>query len=214
MIFVGVGAGSVGGIRDVASSLTTTSSTTSALPISTPAGCTSNTRDGPLGLGAAGMGGPMPGMGGAPPLGGMGAGMGASLGGSRGPSPHHTSPTNQAIIPPTSVGLQVSCILLPLYMDSMHMHVVHRLHVHVVYRTYVCVSCHTHVCHAAGTCVCHTMHICVIPQAHVCVIPHAHVSYRAYVCHTCTCVCVCHATPTCRGTIHVSLNPLLPVLLT
>ncbi|XP_071522242.1 uncharacterized protein nab isoform X3 [Panulirus ornatus] len=103
---------SVGGVREgvgLASTLsvgtTTTSSTTAALPISTPAGCTSNARDGPLGLGAAGMGGPMPGMGGAP-LGGMGAGMGASLGGSRGPSPHHTSPTNQAIMPPTSVGLQ------------------------------------------------------------------------------------------------------------
>ncbi|XP_045133660.1 NGFI-A-binding protein homolog isoform X6 [Portunus trituberculatus] len=102
---------SVGGVRDVSgvpsthSLPLTTASTTPALPTSTIAGCTSNARDGPLGLGAAGMGGPMPGMGGAP-IGGMGAGTGGGIGGSRGPSPHHTSPTHPGIIPPTSVGLQ------------------------------------------------------------------------------------------------------------
>ncbi|XP_050731094.1 NGFI-A-binding protein homolog isoform X9 [Eriocheir sinensis] len=102
---------SVGGVRDVVGVIPsthsmplTTASTTPAMPASTIAGCTSNARDGPLGLGAAGMGGPMP-MGGAP-LGGMGTGTGGGIGGSRGPSPHHTSPTHPGILPPTSVGLQ------------------------------------------------------------------------------------------------------------
>ncbi|XP_069174133.1 NGFI-A-binding protein homolog [Procambarus clarkii] len=83
----------------------TTSSVTPNIPISTPGGCVSNARDGPMGLGASGMGGPMPPMGGAP-MGGLGGGMAGSIGGSRGPSPHHTSPTHPGGLPPTSVGLQ------------------------------------------------------------------------------------------------------------
>ncbi|XP_042234418.1 NGFI-A-binding protein homolog [Homarus americanus] len=85
---------------------TTSSSSTPNIPISTHGVCTSNPRDGPMGLGASGMGGPMPSIGGTP-MGGLGGGMGGSLGGSRGPSPHHTSPTHPGgIITPTSVGLQ------------------------------------------------------------------------------------------------------------
>ncbi|XP_069961062.1 NGFI-A-binding protein homolog isoform X5 [Cherax quadricarinatus] len=92
------------GVRDsgcVSSTMSVAATTSSSsTPISTPGGCPTNARDGPMGLGASGMGGPMPLMGGAPM-----SGLSGGIGGSRGPSPHHTSPTHPGL-PPTSVGLQ------------------------------------------------------------------------------------------------------------
>ncbi|XP_069978778.1 NGFI-A-binding protein homolog isoform X2 [Penaeus vannamei] len=109
-----------GGLRDSAAGVNTpggvsvasTTAATPSIPSSVPGGCNTGVRDGPMGLGGAGMGGPMTGMAGGPmgggPMGGgpIGGPMGGGMGGSRGPSPHHTSPTHPGIMPPSSVGLQ------------------------------------------------------------------------------------------------------------
>ncbi|XP_066949817.1 NGFI-A-binding protein homolog isoform X35 [Macrobrachium rosenbergii] len=87
-------------------SIASSTASTPSIPISNPVGCPTS-RDGPMGLGAGGMGVPMGGLPGGP-MGAMGGGMPGGLGGSRGPSPHHTSPTHPGAIPPGSVGLQVS----------------------------------------------------------------------------------------------------------
>ncbi|XP_064102322.1 NGFI-A-binding protein homolog isoform X13 [Macrobrachium nipponense] len=87
-------------------SIASSTASTPSMPISNPVGCPTS-RDGPMGLGAGGMGVPMGGLPGGP-MGAMGGGMPGGLGGSRGPSPHHTSPTHPGAIPPGSVGLQVS----------------------------------------------------------------------------------------------------------
>ncbi|XP_066949816.1 NGFI-A-binding protein homolog isoform X34 [Macrobrachium rosenbergii] len=85
-------------------SIASSTASTPSIPISNPVGCPTS-RDGPMGLGAGGMGVPMGGLPGGP-MGAMGGGMPGGLGGSRGPSPHHTSPTHPGAIPPGSVGLQ------------------------------------------------------------------------------------------------------------
>ena len=88
-------------------------SSTPSNPLSNPVGCPT-TRDGPMGLGAAGMGMPIAGLPGGPMgamAGGMPGGMPGGIGGSRGPSPHHTSPTHPGAMPPGSVGLQVSVLM-------------------------------------------------------------------------------------------------------
>ncbi|XP_064102321.1 NGFI-A-binding protein homolog isoform X12 [Macrobrachium nipponense] len=85
-------------------SIASSTASTPSMPISNPVGCPTS-RDGPMGLGAGGMGVPMGGLPGGP-MGAMGGGMPGGLGGSRGPSPHHTSPTHPGAIPPGSVGLQ------------------------------------------------------------------------------------------------------------
>ncbi|XP_047472810.1 NGFI-A-binding protein homolog isoform X4 [Penaeus chinensis] len=109
-----------GGLRDSVAgvnppggvSVASTTAATPSIPSSVPGGCNTGVRDGPMGLGGAGMGGPMTGMAGGPmgggPMGGgpIGGPMGGGMGGSRGPSPHHTSPTHPGIMPPSSVGLQ------------------------------------------------------------------------------------------------------------
>ncbi|XP_066949781.1 NGFI-A-binding protein homolog isoform X11 [Macrobrachium rosenbergii] len=87
-------------------SIASSTASTPSIPISNPVGCPTS-RDGPMGLGAGGMGVPMGGLPGGP-MGAMGGGMPGGLGGSRGPSPHHTSPTHPGAIPPGSVGLQNS----------------------------------------------------------------------------------------------------------